>query len=139
MLLLFVEVLDLVEVQQNAARCHERADIGNDVLHVLQGRRRRIQAVERLVRLIGDDIGDCRLSRAGGTVEDHIGARAGIDQAAQKSPFSDQMLLTDHLVQTLRTDLVRKRSLFHFCASLLMGEKYYTTGFSDFLHFSVDF
>ena len=107
LLLLFVEILDLIQIQQDAAGGQQRPHIRDDVLHVLQGRRGGVQAVQRLVGLFRDDVGHGGLAGAGGAVEHHVGVSPGIDQAAQNTAGRQQVPLTHDFIQSFRTDLVR--------------------------------
>ena len=64
--------------------------------------------VQRLLRPLGDDVGDGGLSRAGGAVEDQIGLGPVFDQAAQQRALAQQVLLPRHLVQCLGPYFVRQ-------------------------------
>ena len=107
LLLLLVEILDLIQIQQDAAGGQQRPHIRNDVLHVLQGRRGSIQAVQGFMGLFRDDVGHGGLAGAGGTVEHHVGVGPGVDQAAQNTAGRQQVPLTHNFIQSFRTDLVR--------------------------------
>ena len=107
LLLLFVEILDLIQIQQDAAGGQQRPHIRNDVLHVLQGRRGGVQTVQRLVGPFRDNVGHGGLAGAGGTVEHHVGVGPGVDQAAQNTAGRQQVPLTHNFIQSFRTDLVR--------------------------------
>ena len=120
LLLLFIEVLDLVQIQQHAARGQERSHIGNDVLDILQRRRGGVEAVQCLLRPLRNDVGNGGLTGAGGTVKDHIGVGAALNQAAKHRTGGQNMALSHHLVQCFRADLIRQGSL-HRETSLLLG------------------
>ena len=111
LLLLLIEVLNLVQVQQNAPWGQQRPHVGNDVLHVLQGCGGGVEPVEGLIGLPGDDVGDGGLSGAGGAVEHHIRLRAAVDQPPEHGAGGEQMPLAHHLVQCFGADLIRKRPL----------------------------
>ena len=88
LLLLFVKVLDLVQVQQHPVRGQEGADVGNDVLNVRDGRRGGVEPVEGAVGALGDDVGHRGLSRPRGAVEDQVGDVAPLDDPAQQAVLS---------------------------------------------------
>ena len=73
-------------------------------------------AVSNAVRALRDDVGDRGLARAGRTIENHIRNLAGIDNPAQKPVFSENVRLTAHIVETLRSERVCQR-LIHASAS----------------------
>ena len=66
LLLLFVEILDLVKIQQHAARREQGVELGNDLLDVRDAGCRGVELAQRAVRLFRDDARDGRLARAGG-------------------------------------------------------------------------
>ena len=107
LLLLFVEVLDLIQIQQHAAGSHQRAHVPDNALHVLKGGGGGVELVEGPVGAFGDDVGDGGLPGARGAVEDHVGVGALFDEPAQQGVPAQQMLLSDDLVQTLGPDAVR--------------------------------
>ena len=88
LLLLFVEILDLIQIQQDAAGGQQRPHIRDDVLHVLQGRRGSVQAVQSLVGLFRNNVGHGGLTGARGTIEHHVGIGPSVDQAAQNTAGS---------------------------------------------------
>ena len=60
------------------------------------------------MRTLRDDVGDRCLSCAGRTVENHVWNLAGIDNPAQKPVFSENVRLTAHIVETLRSERLPK-------------------------------
>ena len=111
LLLLFVEVLDLVQVQQHAAGGHHGPHIPDDVLDVLEGGGGGVELVEGAVGSLGDDVGDGSLPGTGGAVEDHIGVGPLLNEPAQQGVGAQQMLLTHDLVDGLRADAVRQGTI----------------------------
>ena len=109
LLLLLVEVLDLIQIQQNAIRGHHGIHVGDDGLDIRQAGGGGVEMVQRLLRPLGDDVGNGGLSRAGRAVEDQIGFGPVFDQAAQQRALAQQMLLPCHLVQCLGPYFVCQR------------------------------
>ena len=93
LLLLFVEILDLVEIQKHAVRREEGVQLGVDLLDIGGGRRSRVELAQLALRFFRDQVRDRRLARAGRPVEDEIRHAAGFDDAAQKAVFAQNMLL----------------------------------------------
>ena len=65
--------------------------------------------IKGLVGLPCDDARHGGLTRSGGAVKDQIGSRAALDDAAEHGPLSQQMLLSRHLIQSLRTNGIGQR------------------------------
>ena len=57
----------------------------------------------------GKQARDSRLTRAGGSPEDHRAKRTGRDHARQCAVFARQMLLADDLAEILRPQAIRER------------------------------
>ena len=108
LLLFFVEILDLVQVQQHAAPVVDAVQIGDDGLDVRGGGRGAVELAYFFVGQPGGDLRHRGLSGAGGTVEDQVRQLAGLQDVAQRLVFADQVPLSDHVVQGLRADPVRK-------------------------------
>ena len=123
LLLLFVEGLDLVQVQQHTVGGQEGIQLGYDFLNVRRGGGGGIEFIEGSIGLFGDDVGNGGFAGAAGAVEDHIGNRARGNEAAQHRAFSQNMLLTEDLVQGLGTQEICKR-LIHKAASFLRFPQY---------------
>ena len=118
LLLLFIEVLDLVEIEQNAVRSQKRVQLGIDLLDISGGGRRRVELAELTLRLRGDQIGDRCFPGAGRAIKDHVRHIAGKNDPAQKAVFSKYMLLSADLVQRGRPEYVCQR-LIHASASFV--------------------
>ena len=118
LLLLTVEVLDLVQVEQDAARSEHALGLRQDVFYVLQGGCRRVELVEFHTRLRRDDRGGGGLSRTGRAVEDHICYSAGVQHFSYDATFSEQMLLTYYLVKALGSQSLGSAYGIHFRLSL---------------------
>ena len=73
LLLLFIEILNLIQIQHHPLRCQQSPHIRGDGLDVRQRGGGGVQAVERPVHLGGGDLRHRGLSRAGGTVKNQIG------------------------------------------------------------------
>ena len=108
LLLLFVQVLDLVQIQQDAARPRQRADVLEHRLDVAGAAGGAVELVEGHAAVLRNDAGHGGLAGAGGAVEDHVGDAAALDGAAEHPPRSQQMLLPAHIRQRFGTQALRK-------------------------------
>ena len=117
LLLLFIEILDLVEVQKHAARCEEGVQLVDDLLDVGDARGGGVELSEGAVGALRDDAGYCCFARARGAVEDHVRDLPALHDAAQKPALAEDVPLAHHIVKRFRADLVRKR-LIHGAPSL---------------------
>ena len=102
LLLLFVEGLNLVQIQQHPVRGHEGVQLGHDLLDVSRGGGGGIQLEQGPVGLLRNDVGNGGLSGAAGAVEDHVGDLPGVDEPPQHRALAQNMLLSEHLVQGCR-------------------------------------
>ena len=108
LLLLFVEILDLVEVQQHAVRREERVELGVDLPDVRRRGRRRVEPEQLPPRLRGDQVGHRGLSGAGRAVENQVRDFLRFDDPAQKAVRAQDVLLPADVLQTFRAELVRQ-------------------------------
>ena len=108
LLLLFVEILDLVEIEQHSAGSEEGVQLVDNLLDIPDAGRGGVELSEGTAGALGNDAGHRGLARAGGTVKNHIGDGAAEDYAPQHAVFPQNMLLPDHIVQGGRPDLVCK-------------------------------
>ena len=108
LLLLFVQVLDLVQIQQNAARRCQRADILEHCLDIPGAAGGAVELVQGHAAVLGNDACHRGISGAGGTVKDHVGDASALDGAAEHPPRSQQMLLPAHIRQRFGTQALRK-------------------------------
>ena len=99
LLLLFIEGLDLIQVQQHTVGGQEGIQLGNDLLDIGGGGRGGVELIKGPVGLLGNDVGHGGLSRAAGAIEHHVGNVPGVDQAAQNGPLPQNMLLAVDLIQ----------------------------------------
>ena len=83
LLLALVEVLDLVQIQQNAAVGTQGADVVQHRLDVAGGGGGAVKFVQFHAAACSDDAGHSGFAYAGGTVEDHVGDMAAFDRAAE--------------------------------------------------------
>ena len=109
LLLLFVQVLDLVQIQQNAARRCQRADILEHCLDIPGAAGGAVELVQGHAAVLGNNACHRGLSGAGGAVKDHVGDAPALDGAAEHPPRSQQMLLPAHIRQRFGTQALRKR------------------------------
>ena len=86
LLLLFVQVLDLVQIEQDAPRPGQRADVLEHGLDVAGAAGGAVELVEGHAAVLRNDAGHGGLAGAGGAVEDHVGDAAALDGAAEHPP-----------------------------------------------------
>ena len=110
LLLLFVEVLDLIEVQKDAVRRGKGAHVRHHVLDVGDAGGGGVEPVQFLVGLLGDDVREGRLADARGAVEDEVRDVAGLDDVAKGAARRQEVALADHLIEGAGADPVRQRS-----------------------------
>ena len=109
LLLFFIEGLNLVQVQQHPVGGHEGIQLGNDLLNIRRRRSGGIELIQHPVGLLGDNVGNGGLTGTAGTVEDHIGNIAGINQTAQNRTLPQNMLLSIDLIQGGRPQQIGQR------------------------------
>ena len=108
LLLLFVQVLDLVQIQQNAARRCQRADILEHRLDIPGAAGGAVELVQGHAAVLGNNACHRGLSGAGGAVKDHVGDAPAFNGTAEHPPRSQQMLLPAHICQRFGTQALRK-------------------------------
>ena len=124
LLLLFVKILDLIEIQQHAAGREHGIELGNDIANVRNARGRGVQAAQGAVRAGRDDARDRGLAGAGRAVKHHVRDLPGLYDAAEHPVRAQNMLLPDDLVERRRPDLIRQWSVHS--APPVMQWRYYT-------------
>ena len=82
LLLLFVEILYLVEKEQNTVAGNEGVELGDYLLDIARARRRAVQAHEVAVGLLCDYARQSGLADTGRAVKDHVRQLAGFDYIA---------------------------------------------------------
>ena len=88
LLLLFVEILYLVEIEKHAAGGEEGVKLIDDLFYIGDARGRRVELAQRAVGALGDDARDGGLARPGGAVEYHVWYLAALDDAAEHTVFA---------------------------------------------------
>ena len=124
LLLLFVEVLDLVQVEEHPVGGQHGADVLDDVLDVGDGGSCGVQTVQRPVGAPGNDVGHGGLAGARGTVEHQVGDGAAVDNPAQQAVPPQDMALAHHLIQGLGPDLVGQGPVGHVGRLLPQAKKW---------------
>ena len=109
MLLFFVEILDLVQIEQHPLGRKKGVQLIHNGFDIAEGSGGGIEPVELPVGLTGDDAGQSGFSHAGGAVEDHIGNVPIFNEAAKNTVGADQMALAHHIVQGLGAQTVCQR------------------------------
>ena len=108
MLLFFIEVLDLIEVQHHAVHGVKAAQLGDEGFDIPGGGGGAVQAVQLFARPCRNNAGSGGFTHAGGPVEDEIGQGAALGDAAQQAVGPQQVLLADHFIEGLGADAIRK-------------------------------
>lgn len=111
-LLGLVEAVHLVE-EEHGGPSRDRPLLPgrlDDLPNVLHAGEHRGQRLEPRIAGRGHDAGQRRLARAGRAPEDHRVRRAGLDQARQRTPVTQEVALPDHLGQGLGPHAVGERS-----------------------------
>ena len=107
LLLLFVEILDLIQIHQRTVGREEGIQLVDDRLDIRDARRGGVEMIQLAVGLLCDDGRDRGLAHAGRAVKNQVRDIAALDHAAQQAVFAQQVLLADHIVERFRADLVR--------------------------------
>ena len=108
LLLLFVEILDLVKIQQHSAGSQQRVKLGDDLFYVGKPGGRCVQLAQGAVGFFRDDARNGGLARARGAVEDHVRDAAAFDDAAQQAALAEDVLLADNIVKAVGAYFVCK-------------------------------
>ena len=108
LLLLFIQVLDLVQIQQNAARRCQRADILEYCLDIPGAAGGAVELVQGHAAVLGNDACHRSLSGAGGAVKDHVRNAPAFNGTAEHPLRGQQMLLPAHICQRFGTQALRK-------------------------------
>ena len=108
MLLFLVQILDLIEVQQDAPRPGQCADILEHCLDIPGAAGGAVELVQGHAAVLGNNACHRGLSGAGGTVKDHVGDASALDGAAEHLSLGQQMLLPAHIRQRFGTQALRK-------------------------------
>ena len=109
LLLLLVQILNLIEVQQDAPRPGQCADILEHRLDIPRAAGSSVELVQRHAAVLGNDAGHGGLARAGRAVKDHVGDAAALDGAAEHPPRGQQMLLAADFGQRFGAHTLRQR------------------------------
>ena len=99
LLLFFVQVLDLVQIQQDASRTCQRADILEHRLDVPGAAGSAIELMQRHTAVFCNDACHRRFSGTGRAVEDHVRDASALDGTAEHPARCQQMLLTADICQ----------------------------------------
>ena len=109
LLLFFVEILDLVQIQQHTSGGQQRIQLVDDALDVRDSGGGGVELAQAPVGSLGDDARHRGLSGAGGAVKNHIGDLAALHDAAQQTVGAENMPLPYHVLQGLGPNLVCQR------------------------------
>ncbi len=108
----FIEILNFVQIQQNAARRQQRPHIGKDFLNIRNRRRSGVKFIETFLCFGGDQVGQGGFPRARWTVK-IILAAVPLSIMRRSRPLSPRRcFLPYHFIQTLRPDFIGQRT-FH--------------------------
>ena len=108
LLLLFIEILDLVEIQQHAAGSQQCVKLGDDLFYVGKSGGRCVQFAQGAVGFFCDDARNGSLARARGTVENHVRDAAAFNDAAQQAALAENVFLADNIVKAVGAYFVCK-------------------------------
>ena len=103
LLLLFIEVLYLVEIEQDSVEPLKGIEPGDDLLDICGRGGGSVELLEGLAGLLCDVGREGGLSDARRPVKNQVGHVAALDDFSQRSALSEQVLLTDYIVERLRT------------------------------------
>ena len=106
LLLLFVEILDLIQIEQHALRGQQSIQFGHHTLDIGGGGRGGVELHQSAVGLVGDDLSQRGFAHTGGAVKDHVGDVTAFQNTAQQAARANDVLLSHHIVQLQRPDLV---------------------------------
>ena len=107
--MLFIEILNLVEIQKNPVRRGKRAELCDNIFNIGGGSVRAVELSQGAVSRFGDNPRKRGFARAGRPVKNHIRQRAGGNNIPQRHIFAEQVFLPDHILYGFRPDSVRKR------------------------------
>ena len=96
LLLFLVQILDLVQIQQDAPRPGQGADVLEHRLDVPRAAGGAVELVQGHAAVFRNDPGHGGLAGAGRAVKDHVGDAAALDGAAEHPPRRQQVLLAAH-------------------------------------------
>ena len=109
LLLLFVKVLNLIQVKQHPAGGQQRIQFLNDALDVGNPCGCGVELSQASLRTLGNDAGNRSFPGSRRPVEDHIGGCATFYNPPQKAVLTQNMLLPDNIVQAVRANFIGKR------------------------------
>ena len=119
LLLALVEILDLIQIQQNAAAAAQRTDLAEHRFDVAGGGGGAVELVQAHPAARRDDAGHRGLANAGGAVKNHVGDFSAFHRAAEHLIGAKQMLLAADLLQRAGTKALcewfHKRILLNNC------------------------
>ncbi len=106
LLLFLVEILDFVQVQQDAPRGQEGVQLVDDGLDVGDARRGGVEPAQGAVGPLRDNPGHSGFPRTGGAIENHVGNVAAFNNAAEEATLPQNMALSHHFVQAGGADFI---------------------------------
>ncbi len=119
LLLFFIEVLNLIQIQQHAARRQEGVQLVDDAFDVGNPGGGGVQLAQAALGPLGDDARDGGFPGPGRPVENHVRRTPALHDPPQQAVPAENMLLSDHVVQAPRPDLIRQRLISAVHVSLL--------------------
>ena len=108
LLLLFIKILDLIQIKQDAVYARKGAELCHDLLDVGGGGSGAVELAQRLVGFVGYISGERRFADARRTVEYQVGYLAALDYPAQRFALRQEVPLPDDVVERLRPKAVGK-------------------------------
>ena len=135
LLLLFVQVLDLIQIQQDAPCPCQCADVLQHCLDIPGAAGGAVELMQGHAAVLGNDPRHGGLAGAGGSVEDHIGNVPAFDGAPEHPSRCQQMLLPADIRQCFGAQALRQRLIHPVHPPLVRCRKYPLFSFS-IAHFS---
>ena len=109
LLLTLIEILNLIQIQQDAVHTRKGVQFLHHCLDIRCGCGGAVELMQAHIRLLGNDASHRGLAHAGGTVKDQIGDTTGLHNIAQSLALAQDVLLTHHLAERCGANAVGKR------------------------------
>ncbi len=86
LLLFFIKILDLIQIQKNAVRRFKRAEPTDNLVDIRRGSRSSVHLIKSSFCPVGNEGRQRGLPHAGGPVKDHIGNIARLNNFSERFP-----------------------------------------------------
>ncbi len=95
----------------------------DDIAQIFDAIQNSVQCSEFGVRLVGDNVGDGCFACACWPPQQDRGQLIGFNGAAEQSPLTDDVLLSDKFIETARAHSFRKRFFRSSCTALCSAKQ----------------